>query len=169
MKKLLLFCLVGGAVVSLVLVVWFGYQNMRNHIPEIESIEELDELPDGKLGMGDFLFIDETTTLQDIIDRNGPPDAVRGLRGSFPRGTNLVYWYYKLSDGGVFSCAQPEGPGVIENINHNESLMIVNYRDFNLKIFIYAPEDYINWLLSIDEYPPEGQRVIFLVKSKMLV
>lgn len=114
-------------------------------VKTITSFDELDKIPKGNLGFSNFLFIIETTTLQDIIDKNGQPDAM------FGSNMNIHIWYYKLADGGLFEFEE----ALYGNISS------VSYED--LIIIIAAPEDYLE---SFYKDYTGTKRVVFFQDAK---
>jgi hypothetical protein len=127
MKKMMLLLLTLLLIISLLLGCGKDRSLEMNakETKTIVSIDELDEIPNGTLGFSDFLFIDDTTTIKDIIDRNGSPDAMYGSH------MNTTMWYYKLADGGLFSFVQSLH-GDISSISYE-----------GVTIILEAPTDYL--------------------------
>lgn len=128
MKKVIIFLL----MIILTINLLPGCGNDRsaemstNEVKMITSFDELDEIPNGSLTFADFTFIKEETTMADIIDKNGQPDAMYGSN------MNVKTWYYKLADGGLFEFEA----ALYGNISS------VTFED--LIIIIAAPADYLN-------------------------
>ena len=92
---------------------------------KITDFDELDEIPKGSLTFADFIFIDEETSMYDVVEKNGQPDAL------FGSDMNIRIWFYKLADGGMFSFEEALY-GDIVSVSYEELIII-----------IAAPADYL--------------------------
>jgi len=121
----------------------------QRHTLSLKQGEEgqLDEIPNGDINISDLLFINEKTTIEELKEKLGTPDAM------WPVDTNVLIYYYKLADGGMFSF---NATGWQDDVF---MMSIISYRDKDIDIIVYAS----NYVMEhIYDYFPDNKKVMYL-------